>query len=87
MLRVAIASENDAYDGAIFERLLARVLDAPVQRWKSDLRIVGHSKVVGLAAPFLRLAAQDGLAHAVFAVDNDGGAPSRAGARARPRSS
>ncbi len=74
MLTVAIASENDVYDGAVLERLLACLLATEVARWKTQMRIVGHAKVVGLAEPFLRRAAEEGIRHALLAVDNDGGA-------------
>jgi hypothetical protein len=60
MLTVAVASENDGYDGVVFERLLARLLGIHVARWKTQMRIVGHAKVVGLAEPFLRRAAEGG---------------------------
>jgi hypothetical protein len=74
MLVVAIASENAAYDGVVFERLLSVVLARPVQQWKTALRIIGCKQVVGLAEPFLHLAAKAEVQHALFAIDNDGGA-------------
>lgn len=71
---VAIASENDRYDGVVYERLLSLLLGTKVERWRTDMRLSGHRAVTGLADPFLRRAAAAGVDHALFAVDNDGGA-------------
>jgi hypothetical protein len=73
---IAIASENDVYDGAVFELLLSRILDHPVTRWKNDMVLRGHTAVVGLAEAYLRRADAVGIHHALFVVDNDGGSRS-----------
>ena len=76
-LRVAIASENDAFDGAIYHRLLELSLGRPVALWPTEMRFDGHRAVYKLAETFLLRALQSGIRHAFLAVDNDGGSKRR----------
>ena len=76
-LTVAIASENDDFDGELYRALLELVLERPVLCWKTEMRFDGHRAVYKLAEPFLSRARQHGVQHALFAVDNDGGSRRR----------
>ena len=77
-IRVAIASENDEYDAEIYRALLRLVLGRPVIRWNpGDKRFSGWKSIATQADLFLRAAEADGVAYALFAVDNDGGARRR----------
>ena len=76
-LRVAIAAENDDYDGAILRRLLELALGEAVDPWASEMRFSGLWSVATQADPFLHSARAGGVKHALFAVDNDGGARRR----------
>lgn len=72
-LTVAIASENDSFDGEIYRAILQLILQRPVNRWQTEMRFDGHRAVYKLAELFLVRARQHGIRHALFAVDNDGG--------------
>ncbi|RKH78169.1 hypothetical protein D7Y21_36140 [Corallococcus sp. AB045] len=73
MLTVAIASEFHAYDGELYRYLLERVLGAPVEAWKSEIEFNGCKHVRKQACLYLNKAAQQGVRHALVAIDNDGG--------------
>ncbi|NOK23137.1 hypothetical protein [Corallococcus carmarthensis] len=73
MLTVAIASEFHAYDGELYRYLLERVLGTPVQAWKSEIEFNGCKHVRKQAGLYLNAAAQQGVRHALVAIDNDGG--------------
>jgi hypothetical protein len=73
-MRVAIAAENDDYDGEIYRVLLARVLGTEIERFHPEIRFSGLWSVIKAAEPFLRRAQANDVRHALFAVDNDGGA-------------
>lgn len=72
-LTVAIASENDLFDGEIYRSLLEQILGRPVIRWRTEMRFDGHRAIYKLSDPFLDRAHQTGIKHALVAVDNDGG--------------
>lgn len=74
MPTVAFATEFDDYDAEIYRALLALTLGQPVVRWPTELRFNGCRSVRHLMEPFLRRAEKDAVRHALFAVDNDGGA-------------
>jgi hypothetical protein len=78
-MRVAIASENTAFDAELYRHLLARVLGLDVTRWESSppVRFSGWEHVRRQAPAYLKLAAAAGVRHAVVAIDNDGGAKRR----------
>jgi hypothetical protein len=76
VLTVAIASEFHAYDGEIYRCLLERVLDTPVQAWKSEIEFNGCRHVRKQAGLYLEKAAQQGVRHTLIAIDNDGGSRS-----------
>lgn len=76
-LTVAIASEYDPYDGEIYRFLLEGLLGVQVVKWTGTFSFNGYKSVAGLAHPFLTAAANQGVGHAVLAVDNDGGAVRR----------
>src|SRR5688572_25405111 len=77
-LVVAIATENDDYDGDVYRALLEISLARPVERWNArDKRFSGWKSIARLADPFLRAAELDGVTHALFAIDNDGGSKRR----------
>ncbi len=73
-LEVAIASEQDAYDGEIYRLLLERLLGRPVVRWTGDFVFNGYKSVAKACDAFLHAASAAGIRHALLAVDNDGGA-------------
>ena len=73
-LTVAIASENDSFDGEVYRFLLSQLLGVTVQRWAGTFAFNGCKSVVKLAPAFLNAAQAAGVGHALFAVDNDGGA-------------
>ena len=72
-MQVAIACENPAFDGPVFERLLGLLLEREVTTWKTDMRMSGWPSVLGQAAAFLDAAGTAGIRHALIAIDNDGG--------------
>lgn len=74
---VAIASENDDYDGEIYRTLLQQLLGRGVQKWQTDMRFNGDKSVWKQAAPYLQRALQQGVRHALLAVDNDGSSTRR----------
>lgn len=76
-LEVAIASEQDAYDGEIYRLLLERLLGRPVVRWTGDFVFSGCKSVAKMCDAFLNAASAAGVRHALLAVDNDGGARRR----------
>ncbi len=77
-LAVAVVCENMASDGAILTRLVELVLDRPVQRWQPEgIELNGWKHVYKLSRSLLQWAADEGVEHAVVAVDNDGGAKRR----------
>ncbi|MDY7226746.1 hypothetical protein [Hyalangium rubrum] len=76
MLTVAIASEFQAYDGEIYRYLLERTLGTSVQAWKSEIEFNGCRHVRKQAGLYLEKAAQQGVRHALIAIDNDGGSRS-----------
>jgi hypothetical protein len=57
-LRVAIASEYDAYDGEIYRFLISRLLGREVERWTGEFSFHGNRSVVKLAPAFLDAAAR-----------------------------
>jgi hypothetical protein len=73
MLTVAFATENNNYDGEVYRFLLEQILGVPVTAWKSQSRFNGWKSVLHLAEPYLVKAAEQGVRHAVLAIDNDGG--------------
>lgn len=77
MPTVAIATEYDDYDGEVYRFLLGRLLGAEVKKWRTEMRFSGDRTVRGLADLYLRKAAEQGVRHALFAIDNDGGARRR----------
>jgi hypothetical protein len=77
MPTVAIATEYDDYDGEVYRFLLGRLLGAEVEKWRTEMRFSGDRTVRGLAELYLRKAAAQGVRHALFAIDNDGGARRR----------
>src|SRR5580704_8864263 len=76
-LPVAIASEQDAFDGQLYELLLERLLGRPVARWTGTFAFNGCRSVAKLCPAFLLAAEAAGVEHALLAVDNDGGARRR----------
>jgi hypothetical protein len=76
-LKVAIAAEYDDYDAEVFRFLLERLLGMHIERWKTEIRFNGNRSVRKLAPEYLRRAAAEGVRHALFAIDNDGGARRR----------
>ncbi|RKG64113.1 hypothetical protein D7V80_28130 [Corallococcus sp. CA054B] len=73
MLTVAIASEFHAYDGELYRYLLEQVLGTPIEAWKSEIEFNGCKHVRKQAGLYLNTAAQQGVRHALIAIDNDGG--------------
>ena len=73
-LPVAIASEQDAFDGQLYGLLLERLLARPVARWTGPFVFNGCRSVAKLCPAFLAAAEAAGVQHALLAVDNDGGA-------------
>lgn len=73
-MQVAIVAESLEYDGELYRALLQRLLDAPITRWngRPDWRFDGCRAVLKLAETYLRSAADDGVRHALLAIDNDG---------------
>lgn len=76
MLTVAIATENDEYDAEIYRMLLELLLGKPVTRYQTPRRFSGWRSVRSLSEAYLRDADRKGVKHALFAIDNDGGAKS-----------
>jgi hypothetical protein len=76
-LDVAIASENDDYDGEIYRFLVSEILGESVTKWTGTFTFNGCKSVVSLAPGFLHAAAKNGVRHALLAVDNDGGSKRR----------
>lgn len=77
MLTVAIASENDVYDGEVYRTLLESMLGIEVKKWQSEMRFSGEGSVFKLIEPYLKSASAKGIRHALLAVDNDGGSKRR----------
>jgi hypothetical protein len=50
MLTVAIATEYDGYDGAIYHALLERLRGSPVAPWRTEMRFNGDRSVRSLTA-------------------------------------
>jgi hypothetical protein len=73
MLTVAIAAENDVYDAEIYRTLLEILLAQPVVRYQTPRRFSGWPSVRDHAEIYLRSAERQGVEHALFAIDNDGG--------------
>jgi hypothetical protein len=71
---VAIASENDDLDGAVYERLVERCLGTSIIRWDNPMRFGGHRTVIKNIGLFLDRAWSAGVRHVVIARDNDGSA-------------
>jgi hypothetical protein len=76
MLTVAIAAENDDYDAEIYRRLLEILLGEEIARFPTERRFSGWRSVHDLSEAYLRDADRKGVKHALFAIDNDGGAKS-----------
>ncbi|MEO7592308.1 MAG: hypothetical protein ABI134_13920 [Byssovorax sp.] len=74
MLTVAIAAENDDYDAEIYRTLLELLLGQPITRYPTARRFSGCRSVRDLSEAYLRDADRQGVTHALFAIDNDGGA-------------
>ncbi len=74
MPTVALATEFDDYDAEIYRALLALTMQQDVVRWPTELRFNGCRSVRHLMEPFLRQAEKSDVRHALFAIDNDGGA-------------
>jgi hypothetical protein len=75
MIDVAIATENNDFDGVIYRELLERLLGKPVRDWQSDQPVLftnGWVRVIQQAPTWLKLAARAGVRHALIAIDNDG---------------
>lgn len=72
-ISVAIASENDDYDGEIYRELISIVLGVPAVKWTGGIKFSGCRSVAKQAGIFLARAASAGVRHALLAVDNDGG--------------
>ena len=70
---VAIAAETEVFDREIYVRLLELVLGVPVTPYKTEMVFGGRTRVRMLADAFLTRAFEDGVRHALFAIDNDGG--------------
>src|SRR5665213_344137 len=73
-LTVAIGSENDDVDAEVYRILLGRLLGQEVNRYATARSFSGWKSVRDLAAPYLADAWRNGARHALFAIDNDGGA-------------
>ncbi|MGC9983486.1 MAG: hypothetical protein ABSF35_07615 [Polyangia bacterium] len=75
MLRVAIATENQDYDGEIYRFLLQGLLGVEIERWAPTEPVLfnGWVSVLRQARTYLKLAQRDGIGHALIAIDNDGG--------------
>ncbi len=74
-MRVAIATENSQTDGAIYAGLLETLLGRRVDRFVAgSAEFSGWKSVYRLVAPYLQMALQAGVRHALLAIDNDGGA-------------
>ena len=74
MLTIAIAAENDGYDAEIYRVLLELLLGQPVARYATQRRFTGWRSVLEHSEAYLRDADRQRIRHALFAVDNDGGA-------------
>jgi hypothetical protein len=74
MITVAIATENDFYDGELYRTLVEMIIKKPAQAWKTDLRFSGWKSIADQGPLFLVKAQQQDIVHAIFAIDNDGGA-------------
>lgn len=74
---VAIASENDAYDGQLYAHLAAAILAQPITKWVGSYNFSGYKSVAKTAAGFLGDAWNAGARHAILAVDNDGGSKTK----------
>lgn len=74
MLTIAIGAESIDYDAEIYRALLEILLNTPIVRHPTQLRFSGWPSVLSLAETYLYEADRDGVKHALFAIDNDGGA-------------
>ncbi len=70
-LTVAIASENDAFDGVLYEMLLERLLARPTSRWTGTFVFPGCKAVAKQCPAFLAAAAAAG----VRGPSDEGGEP------------
>lgn len=72
-LVVAIASESNQFDREVYRRLLELVLEIGVSAFKTDIEFGNRTRVRTLANAFLERVLGQGVRHALFAIDNDGG--------------
>lgn len=71
---VAIATENDDFDGEVYRLLLELLLGDSVERWKTETRFSGWTSIEKRLGLYLENASADGITRCLIAVDNDGGA-------------
>ena len=74
MVTIAVGAENDDYDAEIYRVLIERIIRQPVTRYLTQRRFSGWRSVRYLSDAYLRDADRQGIRHALFAIDNDGGA-------------
>lgn len=74
MLTVAIAAESDGYDAEIYRALLPLLLGQSIACHPTQRRFSGWRSVRDLSGAYLSDAHRQGVRHALFAIDNDGGA-------------
>jgi hypothetical protein len=72
-LLVAFACESE-FDRLVYAQLASDLLGVPVTSWPSEFTFSGCKTVAALADAYLLAASRDGVAHALLAIDNDGGA-------------
>lgn len=79
MITVAFATENAEFDASVYRALLERSLGMPVEIWSSPHRLAfsGWKSVLERGPFHLEQAAQQGIRHALLAIDNDGGSTRR----------
>ena len=74
MLTVAIGAESIDYDAEIYRALIEILLATSVVRYSTNHTFNGWRSVLSLSDAYLRDADNNGVKHALFAIDNDGGA-------------
>ncbi|MFI5299243.1 MAG: hypothetical protein ACHREM_14200 [Polyangiales bacterium] len=74
MIRVALVTENNAVDGVIFVDLV-KLMGLNIEPWSPSARpFPGLPAIWRNLAAYLQTAEDDGVEHALVAIDNDGGA-------------
>lgn len=74
-LMVAIAAEGP--DAEIYRSLMESIIGRPIRSWTGPFAFYGCKAVAKAAPVFLGAAARAGVAHAMLAIDNDGGSKRR----------